>query len=320
MNLSENLHYLRKRDKITQEELADRLGVSRQAVSKWETGEAYPETDKLITLCDMFGVSLDELVRGTVTKTEEAPEENNKLDRNCFIKHMNKFSYFISSGVFLILFGVALCVLLNAYALSANNEMPDLTGILGVVALLIFVAVAVFLFVYSGLDHDRFRKEYPTVFEVYTEKEVKAFSKRFALCMSLLISGILADVVFLVVLNSFIAEGIIYAAPIDSALTYVVAAFLFVLSFLVGGLVYSGIQHTKYYTAEYNKQTSKELHPSSRSRLKDAICGAIMMSATAIFLVIGFAWHLWHPGWVVFPVGGIICGIVGGIMGAKDDH
>ena len=54
MSFSENLQYLRKRDRITQEELADKIGVSRQSVSKWETGEAYPETDKLIVLCDMF--------------------------------------------------------------------------------------------------------------------------------------------------------------------------------------------------------------------------------------------------------------------------
>ena len=64
MSFSENLQYLRKRDRITQEELADKIGVSRQSVSKWETGEAYPETDKLIVLCDMFNVSLDVMVRG----------------------------------------------------------------------------------------------------------------------------------------------------------------------------------------------------------------------------------------------------------------
>ena len=67
MNLPQNLQYLRKRDKITQEDLADKLGVSRQSVSKWETGEAYPETDKLILICDLFGTTLDELIRGDLT-------------------------------------------------------------------------------------------------------------------------------------------------------------------------------------------------------------------------------------------------------------
>ena len=44
-----------------------------------------------------------------------------------------------------------------------------------------------------------------------------------------------------------------------------------------------------------------------------------MMTAVALFLVIGFVWNLWHPGWIVFPVGGIICWIVGVVMNAKDD-
>ncbi|MGN0812519.1 MAG: helix-turn-helix domain-containing protein [Candidatus Coproplasma sp.] len=72
MSFADNLQYLRKKDKITQEELAEELNVSRQSVSKWETGEAYPETDKLIILCDKFGVTLDELLRGDVTQEVKA--------------------------------------------------------------------------------------------------------------------------------------------------------------------------------------------------------------------------------------------------------
>ncbi|MGN0818312.1 MAG: helix-turn-helix domain-containing protein [Candidatus Coproplasma sp.] len=79
MSFAENLQFLRKRNKITQEELADYLQVSRQSVSKWETGEAYPETEKLIMLCDKFGVSLDELLRGDVTiQSDEAADKENK--------------------------------------------------------------------------------------------------------------------------------------------------------------------------------------------------------------------------------------------------
>ena len=68
MAFADNLQYLRKRDKITQEELADKLQVSRQSVSKWETGEAYPETEKIIALCDIFGVTMDDLMRGGVAQ------------------------------------------------------------------------------------------------------------------------------------------------------------------------------------------------------------------------------------------------------------
>lgn len=68
MSFAENLLYLRKQNKITQEELADSLQVSRQAVSRWETGDVYPETETLIALSDKFGVSMDELVRGDLTQ------------------------------------------------------------------------------------------------------------------------------------------------------------------------------------------------------------------------------------------------------------
>lgn len=66
MSFSENLYYLRKREGISQEELAEKLGVSRQAVSKWETGDAYPETEKIMMLCDRYGVTMDALMRGDV--------------------------------------------------------------------------------------------------------------------------------------------------------------------------------------------------------------------------------------------------------------
>lgn len=75
MAFPENLQYLRKRAKLTQEELAEELKVSRQSVSKWETGEAYPETEKLIALCDKFGVTMDGFLRGDLTMPQPEREE-----------------------------------------------------------------------------------------------------------------------------------------------------------------------------------------------------------------------------------------------------
>jgi transcriptional regulator with XRE-family HTH domain len=63
MQFHEKLQKLRKEKGLSQESLADMLGVSRQAVSKWEGGQAYPETDKLIILSEIFGVTLDSLLK-----------------------------------------------------------------------------------------------------------------------------------------------------------------------------------------------------------------------------------------------------------------
>ena len=69
MKLSEKILYCRKRAGLSQEALAERLGVSRQAVSKWETGEALPETNKLSALAAELGVSVDWLL------SEDEPAE-----------------------------------------------------------------------------------------------------------------------------------------------------------------------------------------------------------------------------------------------------
>jgi transcriptional regulator with XRE-family HTH domain len=63
MNFSEKLQKLRKGKNLSQEQLAEELNVSRQAVSKWESGQGYPEIDKLILISDFFNVSLDALLK-----------------------------------------------------------------------------------------------------------------------------------------------------------------------------------------------------------------------------------------------------------------
>lgn len=76
MNLHETIYRLRTQRGLSQLELAEALEVSRQSISKWETGAAVPELDKLVKLSDVFGITLDELVRGTaeIPKAEQQPQ------------------------------------------------------------------------------------------------------------------------------------------------------------------------------------------------------------------------------------------------------
>lgn len=78
MNTGDKLAKLRKENNYTQEQLAEILGVSRQSISKWESGIMYPETDKLIRMSELFGCSLDYLLRDSEeekTKEGATPEE-----------------------------------------------------------------------------------------------------------------------------------------------------------------------------------------------------------------------------------------------------
>lgn len=72
MSFGQNLQFLRSmRDHMTQEELAEKMGVSRQTVSKWELDQAYPEINKLVEMCSLFSCTLDQLIREDMTVADE---------------------------------------------------------------------------------------------------------------------------------------------------------------------------------------------------------------------------------------------------------
>ena len=84
IEIADRLVKLRKKNGLSQEELADKLGISRQSVSKWERAEASPDTDNLICLAKIYGVSLDELLsteEDVDTIVKEQVKEDNKAER-----------------------------------------------------------------------------------------------------------------------------------------------------------------------------------------------------------------------------------------------
>lgn len=75
MEFNNKLYELRKQKGFSQEELAHRLNVSRQTVSKWEVGESTPDMEKLVAISDLFEVSLDELIKGEKNELKETSEQ-----------------------------------------------------------------------------------------------------------------------------------------------------------------------------------------------------------------------------------------------------
>lgn len=76
--LSDKIYELRRKSGLSQEQLAEKLDVSRQAVSKWENGTAVPESDKLVVMSDFFHVTTDYLLKDETVKTEEKEEKDEK--------------------------------------------------------------------------------------------------------------------------------------------------------------------------------------------------------------------------------------------------
>ncbi len=82
MKFGENLQKLRKEKGISQEQLAEQLGVTRQSVSKWESGNSYPEMDKIVAICNLFHCDMDVLINKDIT------EEREKKDASSVVKEI----------------------------------------------------------------------------------------------------------------------------------------------------------------------------------------------------------------------------------------
>ena len=106
MNLGEKILNLRKARGWSQEELAERIGVTRQAVSRWESGAAKPDADKIIAVCDLFGVSADYLLRDMGGDMPELKPEN-ELQKAIRTMPLRRWI----GGILILLCGVVLLVI-----------------------------------------------------------------------------------------------------------------------------------------------------------------------------------------------------------------
>ncbi len=102
MNLSDNLKKIRKDNNLSQEQLAEKLGVSRQSVSKWESGLAYPEMDKVLQICQMFNLNVDELLNQNIKEVKESKESKASVNKfiDDFLNYITKTIDMLSSMKF----------------------------------------------------------------------------------------------------------------------------------------------------------------------------------------------------------------------------
>ena len=136
--LSEKIYKLRKKSGLSQEQLAEKLNVSRQAISKWESGTAVPESEKLITISDYFGVSVDYLLKDNednkTNTTADTKEENLKMIAGIIIC--------ISGIVSMVIWG-----LLSIFSPKASNQISESSMISidgnGIFLILCVVAIVV---------------------------------------------------------------------------------------------------------------------------------------------------------------------------------
>lgn len=134
MNLGETIHQLRLHNNLSQEALADALGVSRQSVSKWENGNAVPELDKLVKMSALFSISLDELV-GNQTIPSPQPREVPPQTQNSA-----PLTTADMVGVLILLFGILIPILILTTSSLHDSTLLMVLGLFVIPPLAIFCA------------------------------------------------------------------------------------------------------------------------------------------------------------------------------------
>lgn len=290
-SFGENIQFYRKRENMTQEQLADKLEVSRQTISKWEAGTSYPEMEKILQLCDLFSCSMDTLMRGNASELEVEDSQN-------YDRHMETRRKHITLGVVLLIMAVA------CYELMSG------VGVVEAVADTAFYAVAVvgiLVLVVAGMQHENYRRKHPVIPEFYANTEKEKFEEKYPIRIATGIGVILLG--FLIGMNG---ENFPAAAGMTEDFYY--GIFMIFVAAGVGVLVHTGMGKEKYDIASYNRKKEKEEKEDKRIGIW---CGCIMLIATSVYCVTGFCFELWNINWVIYVVGALLCGIVALILGGQ---
>ena len=299
MSLGQNIQFLRKRENITQEEFAEKMNVSRQTVSKWESDAVFPETDKILQICELFSCSMDTLMRGSVEET--AVDDTEEYDR-----HHNRFTAAVAGACGTILAGVTLLVVLHGFGVSP---------VFGAMLFMVFIVVAVTILIITGINHGSYIKKHPLIKPFYQRDILERFDRRFPFLIALPTALILIGVIWTIGSSAILKP---FDLSDDQLGAFVAAPLLFLITVSVPIYIYAGMQKNKYDIDAYNQEHAQNEEKLRKERKDGSWYSCIMLTATAVYLLMGFIGNQWRIGWVVFPLGGILCGIVSILLNKKE--
>ena len=153
MTIGERLLKLRREKNISQEELANVLDVSRQTVSKWETDQSMPDFDKIVPLCNYFGITSDELLTGNKNIVEKNFEDNKK-----------KFARNIAIAVMLYI--------MSLVSIVVCAELID-NAVIGVALFFTLIALGTGLIIYSAIAYNEKKEKVETTKDKYNKRLYK---------------------------------------------------------------------------------------------------------------------------------------------------
>lgn len=216
MRLGQKITELRKKNNLSQEALAEKMNVSRQAVSKWESDQSIPDIEKIVNLSELFGVTTDYLLKSGAPsfeiKTVDIPAEDKLpiLPDELVQKYLStakKSSQLRALAIALAIFSpacISFCSALSGLLIGASDKMQLIISLIGFAAAIVILAIACGLLVYSFLIMREFKQLNKQNFDIIKEKErlkstIQSFhhtnDKYFVLSCILAVLGIIGPVI-----------------------------------------------------------------------------------------------------------------------------
>lgn len=323
MILADKLIDLRKKNGWSQEELAEKMEVSRQSISKWEGAQSVPDMARIVRLSELFGVSTDYLLKDEMEKEdgEEAMADAssyrtvNMEEANAFLRMKERNSRQIAIGVMLcILSPVILILLSGAQALKAIaiSEMQAV-GI-GLVVWIAMIGGAVALFVACSIRSGRFAhlemEHIETLYGVdgMVRDRKDKFQPTYA--RQLIVGIVLCVVAVVPMFATYIMSG--SEMSIEQVVS--VAALLVMVSFGVLLIVHCAVIWGSFQMLLEEGDYSRE---AKQDRIRHGNFGKVYwLIVTALYLAWSFLSGNWDRTLIVWPVAAVAYGAVFGIMKA----
>lgn len=313
MILADKIIRLRKKNGWSQEELAEKMQVSRQAVSKWEGAQTAPDLEKVLMLSNLFGVTTDYLLKDEIEDEEFTDENDNTSVRRITLAQANDFLEWRKSASIRIALGTLLCIIavIPLLILGAASEVPayniseNAAGGIGLTALFVIAAIAVAVFIFCGfrnapfdfIDKEPFETEYGV--KGMVKERQKAYKCTYTKCI-------------------VIGTCICILSPIPLFLGAFTEKEFFTVIMLTATMLLAGIGAVFFIVSGVRWASMQKLlkegefapREKRKSSIKETVGTIYWLTAAAVYLGWSFLSNDWEITWIVWPIAGILFAVV----------
>lgn len=317
MILAEKIINLRKKNGWSQEELAEKLGVTRQSISKYEGAQSIPDLDKILKLSEIFGVTTDYLIKDELEEEEYAPsqmhENESESDRSVHkvtMEMANEYLQIIDWSAGKTAFATMLCILspIVLLMLGAMSEMPNyhisenVAAGIGICVLIVLIAIAVTIFILCGMKTKKYefmeKEDIETVYGVSGMVKEKRDAYH-SMYVTQLVIGIACCICSVIPLFGTLA--------VSESDFYMVSAVCMLLALVAIGTYF--IVRSAAKMNAMNQLLEEEDYTRQKKHENKKMSGPVMvywLIATAIYLAWSFTTNDWDRTWIIWPVVGVL--------------